>query len=251
MKAVGFSAHAPLPFETEWTLKHDNAPAYIREIQRLKAACKTQIDIYLGLEADYIPGLSTSFAELKKTFGLDYIIGSIHLVKAGTNDVWFIDGPEENFTNGLRDLFHNDARAAVTAFYRQTQEMMATQQPDVVGHIDKVKMYNRNRFFDENAPWYTALIDETLDVAARYGTIVEVNTRGVYSGKTTAFFPSDDFIERCDKKGVKMMINADAHKPHELLLKYDEARLKLKNAGFTELYIPGDKEHRVIPIDLY
>jgi len=46
-----------------------------------------------------------------------------------------IDGPDITiYDNGLKEIFSGDARKAVTAYYRQIQEMIVTQKPDIVGH---------------------------------------------------------------------------------------------------------------------
>lgn len=251
MKTLGFSAHAPLPFETEWTLRHENVSSYISEINRLKQDFKGRLDIRHGLEADYIPAVSTPFETLKQTFGLDYIIGSVHLVKGENDAIWFIDGPEENFINGLRDIFGNNARKAVSAFYMQTMEMIATQKPDIIGHIDKVKMYNRNRFFNENDAWYRNLIEETLCAAAHAGCIIEVNTRGVYTGKTNEFFPSDHILRACKRLQIPLMINSDAHNPTQLTSQYGRAREQLAGMGFTHLAVPETSGLKYIEIENY
>src|SRR5688500_4374647 len=76
MVSIGFSSHAPVPFDTKWCMKQERFPDYIDEIEKLKRTAS--IDVYKGLEVDFIPGI-TSPNHFKDK--LDYTIGSIHFVE--------------------------------------------------------------------------------------------------------------------------------------------------------------------------
>ena len=59
-RAYGFSSHSPLPFETFWNMSKDDMPEYLQEIKRLKQKYSDQLEIYAGLEIDYLnkePGI--------------------------------------------------------------------------------------------------------------------------------------------------------------------------------------------------
>ena len=71
-----------------------------------------------------------------------------------TDELWFIDGPDKNYVIGIENIFNNDIKKAVTNYYRQIQEMVITQKPDIIGHLDKIKMNNKARFFSEDEKWY-------------------------------------------------------------------------------------------------
>ena len=53
-RAYGFSSHAPLPFETSWNMTKDDMPEYLAEIDRLKKKYERKIELYVGLEIDYL-----------------------------------------------------------------------------------------------------------------------------------------------------------------------------------------------------
>jgi len=55
---LGFSSHAPIPFDCAWTMKKQALEPYIFEINELKKS-NPQIEIYAGLEVDYIPGVTS------------------------------------------------------------------------------------------------------------------------------------------------------------------------------------------------
>jgi histidinol-phosphatase (PHP family) len=238
-KAFGFSGHSPLPFENEWSLTPESFQKYIFETKSLKQKYQEQIDLYIGLEIDYIPGHSDNFTSFIKSVPLDYSIGSVHLVKSKENGkIWAIDGPIENYINGVDEVFQGDYKEAVTAFYKQSMEMIRTQKPDIIGHIDKVKMHNKQRWFSTAEPWYQELLFDTLKLAAEHKCIVELNTRGVYTGKTDEYFPSREVLHHCLELGIDMMVNSDAHHPTQLDLHFAEGHQLLKQIGFKRVKTP-------------
>ncbi len=232
---LGFSSHAPVPFENTFAIDDTGELIkYAGEIRHLQQKYKGDINIFLALEMDYIPGITTDFAELKSIAGLDYAIGGVHLVRhPEKEELWFIDGPKrEIYDRGLQTLFDGDIRYAVTAYWKQVREMVATQQFDIVAHLDKIKMHNRNRYFTQDEKWYRRQLTETLELIARKGLIVEVNTRGIYKGRSDELFPGPDALKMMRELGIPVMLNSDAHKPEELSKYFPEAREILKKIGF-------------------
>lgn len=237
--ALGFSGHSPISMENEWSIKASDLPEYVATARRLRQQYADQIRLYLGLEIDFIPGLSDDFDNFRKGIPLDYCIGSVHLVLHPDNrQIWFIDGPEDQFFAGLDTIFGGNIRQAVTAYFEQSIRMVETQRPDIIGHLDKVKMHNKGRYFDTSETWYQQLIDRLLMAVRQRNVIVEVNTRGVYTGKTKEFFPSADVLEKCLHLGIPVMVNSDAHQPGQLYSLVSEAEALLRDIGFKRVHTP-------------
>lgn len=236
---LGFSEHAVIPFENTFALQPGTESAWVTEIHRLRDAYKNKLQILLALEADYIPGISSAFAGLKSTLGLDYIIGSVHLVKNfETGKLWFIDGPKrETYDKGLNELFGNDIRKGVTAYWHQINRMIEEEEFDILGHPDKIKMHNQGRWFSEEDAWYLDLVNETIALIAAKDLVVEVNTRGIYKGRSKSLFPGRYILTKLNERGVKIILSSDAHKPHELSLGFSEAKEVIKSCGFRELSV--------------
>jgi len=194
------------------------------------------------MEIDYIPEITAGFEELVSEYKLEYTIGSIHFVKNKDNkELWFIDGPEKGYINGLKTVFDNNIQIAVETYYKQICEMTKTQKPDIIGHLDKIKMNNKNRFFREEEDWYKNAIGNTLKFIASTKSIVEINTRGIYKHKTNSLFPSIPVIEQCFNLKIPVTINSDTHEPGELTNYFDEARLILKDIGYKKIsYLTAD-----------
>lgn len=252
---LGFSDHSPVPFENNFAIREEEVENYIQAILQLKntysfMSAAPGINILLALEIDYIPGVTLPINHYHKKHPFDYFIGSVHLVKKeGSEKLWFIDGPDITiYDNGLKEIFSGDARKAVTAYYRQVQEMIVTQKPDIVGHLDKIKMYNRNRFFSEEESWYVKLVEETLDIISNAGCVIEVNTRGIYKKRSETFFPGPEVLKKVHERNIPVTITSDAHKPHELSLGFEEARKILMELGFKATWLKTTKSWKEVPI---
>src|SRR5688572_6616337 len=70
--SLGFSSHAPVPFDCKWCMPKARLDGYLEEIEGLKKSNR-DIEIYKGLEIDFIPGVVSpnDFDQL-----LDFTIGS-------------------------------------------------------------------------------------------------------------------------------------------------------------------------------
>ena len=254
LATIGFSEHSPLPFDNTFSVKSADMPCYVAEIAQLKEEFKGKIDIYCGLEADYLMGVSEPFAVTKEKYHLDYLIGGVHLVvdkvpesavpearrrvegPALSEKIWFIDGPKwEVYDEGLQKFFNGDISRAVRRFFEQSNEMIENEQFDIIAHFDKIKMHNRDRYFHEDEQWYRKLALETLDLIREKGLVMEINTRGIYKKRYNGFYPSPWLMEEACKMGVPAIISADAHHFSEITLEFAAAEETLKNAGYRSV----------------
>ena len=256
LTTLGFSEHSPLPFDNNFSVKEADMPNYVAEIAHLKEEFKDKIDLYCGLEADYLTGISEPFAVTKEKYHLDYLIGGVHLVvdkapelvpepvegregptqSINPDEIWFIDGPKwEVYDEGLQRLFDGDIRRAVRRFFEQSNEMIENEPFDIIAHFDKIKMHNRDRYFHEDEPWYRKLALETLDLIREKGLVMEINTRGIYKKRYNGFYPSPWLMKEACKMGVPAIISADAHHFSEITLEFEAAEEALKKAGYRSV----------------
>lgn len=248
MPCLGFSGHAPLPYDNSVSIPYDKYAEYCQTIRSLQQEYYGTIEIRLGLEIDYIPGLHEDFSSLIEQGGLDYTIGSIHLVanpdnidvlRAAPNDaeqhLWMIDGKHpEVYDDGLQRQFGGDIRRAVKAFFHQTNQMIESQKPTIVGHFDKIVMHNRDRYFHYDENWFRDLLYETVDLIKEVGCICEINTRGLYKGRHGDFYPGRSTIQRMNTLGIPVIISTDAHAPGDLI-KTEGAEEYLRSIHYREI----------------
>lgn len=229
---LGFSSHAPVPFENAFAIKEEKLDDYCKEIGKLQS--HTKVTLLKSLECDFVPQITADFSLWKHNYNLDYVIGGVHLVKSpNSDDLWFIDGSKrETYDDGLRNIFNNDIRRAVTAFWEQTFEMLETQQFEIIAHFDKIKMHNADRFFTEDEKWYKIFVEKALQLIKSKNVIMEINTRGLYKKRCNTFYPSIWIIEKAQKLDIPVLISSDAHDAPELSLYTKEAAKALEDCGY-------------------
>ena len=244
---IGFSSHAPVPFPCSWCMKEDDFPDYLEEIRQ---ACKLfpQLEVYRGLEVDYIPAVVSP-----RTFAdrLDFTIGSIHFVEGYEGKRWEIDNTLEVFKDGLKKIFNNDIRAAITRYLELTCEMLREAPPSILGHLDKIKVNARETSFDETEDWYRQEVRRTLEVIASTDTIVEVNTRGLYKKKSATTYPSPWILEELRDRNIRITISSDAHHPQDLIREFDATLVLLDYIGFRNITILQNGTWKEVPFTEY
>jgi histidinol-phosphatase (PHP family) len=244
LPAYGYSSHAPIDFESDWCIADEKFKRYISDIHSIKNDYSKWIQVYLGLEIDFIPGVAGRHKHLLKNQELDYYIGSIHFIDQFADKThWNIDTSKELFDKGLKNIFNNNYRAAATRFYELTWQMLQEDSPNVIGHFDKIKMYNNgNLYFNENDSWYKDLIEKTLLEIKNSEVIVEINTRGFYKYGQKELYPSSWIIEKLIEMDLPIMLNSDAHSPDEIVSGFHYAASELKKLGLKKLWILLDNE---------
>ncbi|MBN1867691.1 histidinol-phosphatase [Candidatus Sumerlaeota bacterium] len=238
---LGFTSHAPVPVPVDWMMPQARLDEYCRTIRDLRETYRDRIEIYLGLEIDYIPGVCGPREPPFDRLGLDYVIGSVHFVDGdGRGGYWGIDGDDEDFAQGLDGVYRGDIRAAVEKYYGVVREMVRSQCPDIVGHLDVIKKNNRDeKYFSEGADWYREAVVGTLEEIAISSAIVEVNTGGLARGRTDSVYPSAWVLEKCFEMGIPVVLNSDAHAPEGIDGEFASTARLLRRIGFRRLMVLG------------
>lgn len=245
--ALGFSSHAPVPFETFWTMPQKKSEEYTNELLRLKDKYCDKIQIYRGLEVDYIKNETNLTSPHIQAFNSDFLIGSIHfmgqLVVDGER--WTIDGSPEEFKTGLDEIYGGNIKRLVRDFVDQSAAMMNLGGFDIVGHIDKIYQHGCEYFSIEDK-WYRDSIISLLELAKAQDQIVEINTK--HHHVIGFFFPHQDFIKDLKRLNIPVQVNSDCHQKEMMTAAYDLAYSKLKAAGIKEERILLDGKWIDVPI---
>ncbi len=237
LPAYGYSSHAPVPFDCEWTIPQRKINNYLNDIKALRSTFRNKIQIYIGLEVDYIPCISgPQHVEIKK-LGLDYTIGSIHFVDSFKNGKkWCIDWTPDFFFNGVKNVFNGNIKNAVLRYFELTREMLENSPPDILGHFDKIRMHNNNfSHFDETENWYKNAVEDLLHLIKKKNVIVEINTRGYYKAGSN-LYPHPWCYNVIKQLGIPVSINSDAHSPDEITKGYKYAANVLLDSGIDEIW---------------
>lgn len=232
---LGFSSHAPLPFDCSWSMRGDKLQGYFDDVDHVKKTYP-DIEIYKSLEIDFIPDVISPY-QFKDQ--LDYTIGSIHFVDQFPDGRrWEIDGPHNLFLEGLETIFKGDFRKAFIRYFELTREMIYASSPTIIGHLDKIKIQNLNgKFFNETDDWYRQEVMKTLKLIEQADIIVEVNTRGLYQKKSDTPYPSPWILEVIKEKNIPITLSSDAHHPSDLVNHFRETAALLLKLGFKNISI--------------
>lgn len=243
MSIYGFSDHAPLPFSCDWAMKNEDVSRYFHQIDVLSKLYRGRIELLKSLEIDFLPVMQRSSIDYARLFNLDYTIGSIHFVDAFADGTpWNIDTGRGLFEKGLELVFSDNCRRAVERYYELTIDMLIYMKPNIIGHIDKICMYNDNQhYFNEHDSWYLQIVDAVLDKLKQFSVVLELNTRGFYKGGAR-FYPSEHFMHRVKLLGIPVVINSDCHHPDEVDAGYIDAIYYLKTIGLKSIAVYSDRK---------
>ena len=209
---LGFSSHASLPEDSDSVMTPGTELDYAREIRALAEKYRGRIEVYLGIEADYIPDITTPERERYAHVAPQYIIGSIHYVIADDGGRVPVDHTPQLLEEGIRDHFGGSAEAFIRRYFKQQRDMAAKFDFDVVGHPDLVRKFNvKTPYFDESADWYLEELRLTADAIAASGKMTEVNTGAISRGWLDDAYPSAAFRSLLRERGVRFILSADAH----------------------------------------
>ena len=232
--SYGISSHAPLPFSTNWSMNWDQMPAYIQEATLLKKKYADQIELYIGLEIDYLNEESNPAIASFQDLPLDYRIGSVHLLYNDKGEVIDVDVSAALFRKIVDTHFEGDLDRVIRLYYKRLLRMVSLGGFDILGHADKMH-YNANCYrpglLDE--PWYEQLMHDYFTQVLRSGCMVEINTKALYLLET--FFPNERYFSLLKTLGVPVLVNSDAHIPDKINHGRREALTALWQAGHREV----------------
>ena len=249
---LGFSSHNPLPFLVDWVLKKEDYEKYCKTVRDLAKKYKDKIRILLGLEMDFLSNLDSFYREEIDLSALDFLIGSIHFVNFfGDNKGWAIDESQEDFEKGLDEIYGGNIKKAVEDYYKLIRNMLKLENPDIVAHLDLIKMNNKEeKYFSEEENWYKQAVLDTLNAVAKSHSILEINTGGIARGKTDSLYPSNWIIEEAYNMRIPITLCSDAHRPEQITAKFKEAAILLNSIGYKEVYILHKKTWAPHPISV-
>lgn len=244
MPSVGISEHCPVPFKTTWNLKADKVGKYIEQVTTLKKIYAGKVEVYCGMEIDYISDMHDEIIKNSQINKLDFIIGSIHFLGFLANgQPWNLDGTGELFEQGMQEIFQDDGIYLVESYYADMVKMVNHLKPTIIGHIDKIKMHNASdKYFIEGSKYYQNAVLNALDIIKKADCIVEFNTRGLYKHLNRQPYPSLWMLKQMKQRGIRVILSSDSHIPDDLIREFSTAIEFLKEAGYlSQWYLEAGK----------
>lgn len=245
--SYGVSSHAPLPFPTQWTMEWEQMEAYLDEFKNLRSKYADEIELYVGLEIDYLNEENNPSVARFTELPLDYRIGSVHLLYDAAGEVVDIDCSPAVFKERVDRHFNGDVLRVVRMYFDRLFRMVELGGFDILGHADKMH-YNASCYhpglLDE--PWYEALMKDYFSLVASRGYLVEINTKAFDSLGT--FYPNSRYWELMKEYQIKVLVNSDAHYPERINAGRMEALRLLQAKGFATVAELHQGSWREVPI---
>lgn len=231
-RAYGFSSHSPLPFRTIWNMDVEDMDTYIKEVNDLKHKYANEIELYCGLEIDYLSDQYNASSDYFTSLPLDYRIGSLHFITqdADYKQLVCIDGPFSEFKENINEYYGGDVHALIKHYYELMSKMVETGCFDFVGHLDKIYM-NASGYseFDVASKQYTSQVIDLLHLIKEKGQKIEINTKVL--SKKAMLFPHQQFFDTIKQLEIPLMVNSDSHYPELVNDGRAEVLQLLKQAG--------------------
>ncbi len=222
------------PTENEWgphvRMATEEFDEYVALVARATKAMAGAVDVRLGLESDYAPGMEAWLEKLHARAELHYVLGSVH--------------PQINEYK-QKYLHDNDALAFQRTYFQHLAMAAESKLFDALSHPDIVKNCFPSRW---SVP---ALLDDiraALDRIARAGTAMELNTSGL-NKDIQEMNPGPLILREILARHIPIVVGADAHVPIRAGADFELALDMLKEIGFTHVNIFLNRKRREIPID--
>lgn len=216
-------------------MSQDDMPEYLTEIKRLQEKYSRQLEVYVGLEVDYLDETYNASLPYFQQLPLDYRIGSIHFLPVSSDlkekNMVCIDGPFKDYKAAVDHHFEGDIRKLVKRYYDSSMKMIEIGGFDIVGHMDKIYMNGSQcEDFSMDTDWYRKPFLDYLDLIAEKGLMVEINTKNLTQKQQ--LFPHVHYLSQIQTMHIPVMVNSDCHYPDLVNDGRAEAFALLKEVGF-------------------
>lgn len=230
-KGITFTCHCPLPdgISAGVRMAPGQYADYVAMIAATRAAYAGRLDVRLGLESDYYPGVEPWLEELHARVPLSHVLGSIHY----------------QVSDYRRRYFTGDVRRYQELYFEHLARSAESGLFDTLAHPDLIKN-------EDPAEWdFTRVrphIERALDRIAATGVAMELNTSGVQKN-LPEMNPSPAQLVLMRERGIPVVIGSDAHIPERVGAGYPAALRLLREAGYTEVSFFLARERRTLTIE--
>ncbi|KAF1982617.1 histidinol-phosphatase [Aulographum hederae CBS 113979] len=205
---------------------------YHAEAVRLRDAYKSQIDILIGFESEWIRPESLSVIEgIREKYHFDLFMGSIHHVKTVPIDFDLL------LYEKARALCGGTDEGIFEQFFDEQYDMLQKLQPPIVGHFDLIRL--KSDAPDASMKKYAGVWDRivrNLKSIQGYGGILELNSSALRKGKNMKEpYPQVDVCKVFLEMGGSFTLSDDSHEMGHIGQNYHGVLDAVKRAGIPEI----------------
>jgi histidinol-phosphatase (PHP family) len=230
LRAITFTCHSPMPdgwwpevrmHDTQWD-------EYVNLVQHTTRQFDGQLDVRLGLESDWFPGMEPWLERLHTRTRLHHVLGSVHFFGRDYQDRFFTG----DVTAFRRQYFRHLAESAETGLF------------DTLAHPDLVKNFRPEEWSlreiqDE--------VEAALDRIAATGVAMELNTSGLHK-RYSEMNPSLPMLRMMFARGIPVVIGSDAHVSRRVGADFETAIDLVERAGYSEVSYFVDRQRHTMPL---
>lgn len=230
LKGIIFTCHAPLPggFAPEVRMAPEQFDDYVAMVARAREAFAGRVDVRLGLESDYYPGVEPWLEKLHARAPLHHVLGSVHYQM-----------------RDYRALFYRgDVPAYQELYYDHLARSAETGLFDTLAHPDLIKNEAPDQWSFERVRPHVV---RALDRIAATGVAMELNTSGLLKA-LPEMNPSPSQLGLMRERGIPVVLGADAHMPRRVADGYAMALRMLQAAGYAEVSYFLERRRHEVPI---
>ncbi|HYG74128.1 MAG TPA: histidinol-phosphatase [Planctomycetota bacterium] len=232
LKGIIVTDHNPMPngYTAPYRMTDDEVDDYIDRVSSARAEYNGRVDVRLGLESDYFPGVESYLEKLHASRPFTYVLGSVH-PQIRDYQVLYLKNDVLEFQ---RIYFDHLAMAAETGLF------------DTLAHPDLVKNCHPRRW---NVEAVLSDIRKVLDRIAKTGIAMELNTSGL-NKDVPEMNPGRVMLLEMHARKIPVVIGADAHRPERTGADFELALRTLREVGYTHSSVFLERGKRTdIPIE--
>ena len=203
LEQLGFSDHAPFPnFDFGNRMPFRELPEYLSAVDQLKAQYDN-IQIFKGLEIEYLPMYNYYYPELFEKYKVEYLILGEH---------WYMLPIGE-----IRNIYEAESTEDYIDYAKAICKGIETGWFSFVAHPDL--MFINHFAWDDNCE---EACERIIECADRNNAILEFNANG-YRRLQEKFpdgkrypYPHMKFWDMVKTTNIRVIIGSDCHAPHQI-----------------------------------
>lgn len=234
LRGITFTCHSPMPDGWDAGLRMTLAqlPQYVEMVERTREEFAGRVDVQLGLESDYFPGMEGWIEDVHSRADFSYILGSVHALTKEFK-ARYLDGSTR--LEYEKSYFENLAQAAETGLY------------DCLSHPDIVKIAHPKQYAVAD---HLDTIRRVLDRIAAAGIAMELNTSGL-NKSYPEMNPGMEMLSEMALREIPVVLGSDSHDAYRVGADFDKALDNLRDAGYDRVsYFLKRKPHELAISDV-
>lgn len=231
LRGITFTCHSPMPFGWNPAVRMsiNQLPQYVEMIECTREDFAGRVDVRLGLESDFMPGMETWLDDLHKKADFSYILGSVHPQTQEYQAIYLEGTSRLAYENSY---FKNLASAAESGLF------------DCLSHPDIVKIVHPKQYQVSD---HLDTIRRALDRIARTGVAMELNTSGV-NKPYPEMNPGMEILREMASRNIPVVLGSDSHDAYRVGADFDKALDKLESVGYESVSYFLDRCRYDLPI---